>query len=81
MGETAAGDAQGGTSALRGDDSARSFLRLTRQGIVDEECVRRCSNQGYAVGQRIVVKKHDVLDFVDLIERLKNVLIQQRRAV
>ncbi len=54
----------------------RRHLLAHCQGIVDEAYVQRCSDETYEVGQRIVVKTADVLDFVDLVERLGRVLLR-----
>lgn len=40
------------------------------QGIVDQRYIDRSGDASYAVGQRLVVKDHDILALVILIERL-----------
>lgn len=45
-------------------------LLAHREGIVDEEYLRRSGDGSYAEGQRIVVHAPHVLDAIDLIEKL-----------
>ena len=40
------------------------------QGIVDQRNIDKSGDKTYQVGQRLVVKNEDVLDFVDLVETL-----------
>jgi hypothetical protein len=49
------------------------------QGIVDEDYLRRYGDKAHALGQRIVIKETDVLDFVSLVERLGQILLKHRR--
>jgi hypothetical protein len=52
-------------------------LLAHRQGIVDEDYRSRSGDTTYSIGQRIIIKKSDVLDFVGLIERLGQVLMHR----
>jgi hypothetical protein len=40
------------------------------QGIVDQTYIDRSGDRGYAVGQRLVVRDRDVLDFIELLAKL-----------
>lgn len=52
-------------------------LLAHQQGIVDQDYIDRSGDQAYAVGQRLVIKDHDVKEFADLIEELSHALMQR----
>ena len=45
-------------------------LLAHREGIVDQECVRRSGDATYAPGQRLVIREQSVLQLADLLEKL-----------
>ena len=45
-----------------------------KDGIVDEEYLKKTGDSQYKSGQRLVVRELDVMRFVDLVEKLTNVL-------
>lgn len=47
-----------------------------RQGIVDRNYLLRSGDATYAIGQRLVIRETAVIDFVDLVERLGNAIIE-----
>lgn len=51
-------------------------LLAHRQGIVDAGYVSKSGDATYAVGQRLIVKESDVLEFAALIERLGLALLE-----
>lgn len=48
----------------------RRHLLAHQQGIVDADYITRCADTAYGVGQRLVIRGSDVLEFGDLVERL-----------
>jgi hypothetical protein len=51
-------------------------LLAHQQGIVDAEYIERSQDDRYVVGQKILVREGDVLEFVRLIEKLGNGLME-----
>jgi hypothetical protein len=49
-----------------------------RQGIVDADYIARSGDSGYGVGQRLIISKSGVFDFVELIERLGTAILEYR---
>jgi len=41
-----------------------------KDGLVDDDYLRKSSDRQYQVGQRLVIKEHDVLRFAELIEKM-----------
>ena len=41
-----------------------------REGIIDQEYLNKSGDSAYRVGQRLIVKRQDVIQFVDTIEKL-----------
>lgn len=50
-------------------------LLAHQQGIVDADYLTRSGDTTYTVGQRLLIKPANVLEFADLIERLGNALL------
>ncbi len=48
----------------------RRHVLAHRQGIVDQVYIDKSGDRSYAVGQRLVVRQGDVLELVDLLEKL-----------
>ena len=48
----------------------RRHVLSHRQGIVDQQYIDRSGDMTYAVGQRLIAKESDVLELVDLVEKL-----------
>ena len=48
----------------------RRHVLSHRQGIVDQPYIDKSGDTSYAVGQRLVVRDGDVLELVDLLEKL-----------
>ncbi len=46
-----------------------------QQGIVDQDYITRSGDHGYAIGQRLVIREPEVLEFADLVEGLGKALI------
>jgi hypothetical protein len=67
-------------------DDMQSFRRYVQQrhllahhdGVVDERYVTRSGDHAYELGQRIVVREVDVLEFADILQTLAQELSRQR---
>ena len=46
-----------------------------KQGIIDTDYINKTHDKNYQVGQRLVVKKEDVIEFANLIEKLANEIL------
>lgn len=53
----------------------RRHVIAHRQGIVDQNYIDRSGDISYAVGQRLILHPADVLDYVDLIEKLGGAML------
>lgn len=50
-------------------------LLAHQQGIVDADYLMKSGDTTYTIGQRLLIKSANVLEFADLIERLGNALL------
>jgi RNA polymerase subunit RPABC4/transcription elongation factor Spt4 len=55
----------------------RRHLLAHQQGIVDSDYISRCGDSAYSVGQRLVIRDSEVLEFADLVERLGQALMSR----
>lgn len=47
-------------------------------GIIDESYIRKSGDTSYVVGQQLIVKEHDVAEFLDIICKLGNGIIESQ---
>ncbi len=55
----------------------RRHLLAHQQGVVDSDYIARCGDSAYAVGQRLMIRDDEVLEFADLVERLGKALVKR----
>lgn len=50
----------------------RRHILEHNDGIVDEKYIEKSNDLSYAIGQRIIVKKEDIICLVEIIKKLTN---------